>query len=254
MKSGKYETRLADFGDKFVDHRKKLKLALSLHTAMVADATSHKLDDQGDRLRAIEEKLDMMALFRKLDTPREKDVQKFLDEHGGVKACLDSDELLEELVAKSGEASSRISGRDSGRRSNDLPDIRKKLRKELQEDIDDAFSRNMLLFERKLDIQSKQLTDVMQEESEHIISTLLSGAHDRITDPVSSMWHRPSLRACLTPYSNRTCKRSGKTWSVIAPRMRCPHWIDKEIFTGMERQRQSPAFRSCSSRLLHRKF
>lgn len=156
-----------------------------MHTSLGVDAANNKLDAQNKHLREIEEKLDTIALFRKLDTPREREVQKFIDEHGGVKACLNNDELLETLVAKSGDSIPRISGRDTTRKLNDLPTIRKRLFKELVEDVDEAFSRNLALFERKLEMQNKQLTETVQSESEHIIHTLLSGAHDRIIDPVS---------------------------------------------------------------------
>ncbi|TFK44065.1 hypothetical protein BDQ12DRAFT_593650, partial [Crucibulum laeve] len=188
VKASVYETRLADFGTLFVDHRKKLELSLALHTSLGVDAANEKLDSQKHHLEAIEEKLDMILLFRKLDTPRERDVHKFIEEHGGVKTCIYDDELLEELILKSGESLSRISGRDA-RKSNDLPDIRKRLSKELQEDIDEAFNRNMVLFERKLEMQSKQLTETVQQESDHIINTLLAGAHDRIIDPdLQKIW------------------------------------------------------------------
>jgi len=130
----------------------------------------------------------MIAIFRSLDSPRERDVQRFLRENGGVKACISQDELLEQLIIKSGESisgSSQISGKETARRTNDLPSMRKKLFKELAEDLDEVLSRNMVLFERKLEMQSKQLTETIKVESDHIISSLLSGAHDRITDPVS---------------------------------------------------------------------
>ncbi|GLB44990.1 hypothetical protein LshimejAT787_1900680 [Lyophyllum shimeji] len=189
VKASVYEARLADFATLFVEHRKTLELSLSIHTSLGVDSANQKLDNQNGRLQTIEEKLDMMILFRKLDTPREKDLQKFIEEHGGAKACIANDELLEELVAKSGESLSRFPGREFGRRSNDLPDIKKRLLKEMQEDIDEAFNRNMVLFERKLDIQNKQLSNIVQEEADHIISTLLSGAHDRITDPdLQKIW------------------------------------------------------------------
>ncbi|KAF9462351.1 hypothetical protein BDZ94DRAFT_1322722 [Collybia nuda] len=189
VKSSIYEARLAEYATLFVEHRKSLELSLAMHTSLGVDSANQKLDGQGDRLRSIEEKLDMLLLFRKLDTPREKDVQKFIEDNGGAKACINNPELLEELVSKSGESLSRFSGRETGRRSNELPDIKKKLLKELGEDIDDALKRNMVLFERKLDIQSKQLTEAVQQESDHIITTLLSGAHDRITDPdLQKIW------------------------------------------------------------------
>ncbi|TFK17049.1 hypothetical protein FA15DRAFT_676340, partial [Coprinopsis marcescibilis] len=193
IKSGVYENRLSDFVNTFIDHRKKVELALSLHTAASIDAVHEKLDHQHESLRTIVKKLDMISIFRKLDTPRERDVLRFIDSRGGAKACITNDELLEELVVRAGDNASvsRISGREreNGRRSNDLPELRKRLLKELQEDIDDAFSRNMVLFERKMEMQNKQLTEAVQQESAHIITTLLSGAHDRILDPdLQKIW------------------------------------------------------------------
>ena len=185
VKSGVYENRLAEFSSIFDEHKKTIELAMSIHVTVGMDAAHDKLDSQHDRLKSIERKLDMIAVFRKLDTPREKDINRFIESHGGARACITNDELLEELIIKSGELSvARISGKDNGRKANDLPQIRKRLFKELQEDIDDAFKRNMVLFERKLEMQNKQLTDALHQESSHIISTLLSGAHDRIIDPV----------------------------------------------------------------------
>ncbi|KAJ2926508.1 hypothetical protein H1R20_g10578, partial [Candolleomyces eurysporus] len=190
VKSGVYENRLAEFCAVFDDHKKTVELAMSVHVAVGMDTANEKLDHQQDRLRSIERKLDMITLFRKLDTPREKDINKFIESHGGARACITNDELLEELIIKSGELSvARISGKDNGRKSNDLPQIRKRLFKELQEDIDDTFKRNMVLFERKLEMQNKQLTDALHQESSNIISTLLSGAHDRIIDPdLQKIW------------------------------------------------------------------
>lgn len=186
VKASVYEARLADFADKFVEHRSTLELALSLHTSIGVDIANEKLDDQEQMLKTIDKKLDMIMVFRKLDTPREREVRKFIEERGGVKACVNNDEYLEELVAKSGDSLSRISGRGggSGRRSNDLPELRKRLMREIQEDIDEAFSRNMVLFERKLDMQNKQLNETLRQESDHVISALMAGAHDRINDPV----------------------------------------------------------------------
>lgn len=199
VKSATYEARLAELGVVFDDHRQTIELAMQVHTSMGVDTANQKLDNQSDRLKSIEHKLDMIALFRKFDTPRERDIQRFIDSHGGAKACISSDESLEELVLRSGELSvARISGRDNGRKSNDLPQLRKRLFKELQEDVDDLFSRNMVLFERKLEMQNKQLTDALHQESSHIITTLLSGAHDRIIDPdLQTIW-KDMVRPVLT--------------------------------------------------------
>ncbi|KAF9050511.1 hypothetical protein BJ165DRAFT_1525732 [Panaeolus papilionaceus] len=183
IKSTIYENRLAEFAEIFTEHRRKLELAFALHASVGIDSANEKLDHHTHHLRTIEKKLDMIAVFRQVETPREREVQKFITEHGGVKACLNSDELLEELVAKGGDTISRISGKETSRKTNDLHGIRKKLFKELMEDIDEVFNRNMTLFEKKLDMHGKQMQDAIQWESDHIINSLLAGAHDRIIDP-----------------------------------------------------------------------
>ncbi|KAG6853160.1 hypothetical protein C0991_006448 [Blastosporella zonata] len=189
VKASVYENRLSSFVTTFMEHRSALELLLKVHTSLGIDSANDKLDYQGNQLQIIDQKLDMLLLFRKLDTPRERDIQKFIEAHGGAKACISDEVLLEELLSKSGESLSRFSGRDAGRRSNGLHELRKRLLKELQEDIDEVLTRNMVLFERKLDIQSKQLSEIVQDEADYIINTVLSGAHDRITDPdMQTVW------------------------------------------------------------------
>lgn len=190
IKATAYETRLAEYVTRFEEYRRKVELAFAMHTSLGVDVANDKLDVVNDRLRSIEDKIqETMALFRRLDTPREKDLQRFIEQHGGVKACLLDDEILEELVLKSGESSSRISARDASRRSSDLPSIRKRLLKEMAENIDEMFKRNMVLFERKLEMQSKQMAETVVIESDRVIQTLTAGAHDHIIDPdLQKIW------------------------------------------------------------------
>lgn len=231
VKSGTYEARLSEFGVTFDEHRKAIEMALSLHTAVGVDAANDKLDRQSERLTNIERKLDMIAVFRKLDTPRERDIYRFLEKNGGAKACISDDDRLEELILKSGELSvARISGKDTGRKTNDFPAIRKRLLKELQEDVDDAFARNMVLFERKLEMQNKQLNQAIQQESDYIITSLLAGAHDRITDPVSVSFY-PAFtpaHANLPPGPSKDLERYGAL--VCLPKFNL-----SSFFTGLER-------------------
>ncbi|EAU90989.2 hypothetical protein CC1G_02376 [Coprinopsis cinerea okayama7 len=257
IKSSVYEGRLSDFVAAFIDHRRKLELAMSLHTSLGVDAANEKLDEQGDRLRVIEQKLDMIAVFRKLDTPREKDVLRFLDSHGGAKACIANDEHLEELVTRAGDNASvsRISRKDSGRRSNDIPELRKRLMKELQEDIDDAFNRNMILFERKLEMQNRQLTEAVQQQSSQIITTLLAGAHDRISDKdLQQIWKdmgwkgsvkaRHFVLALHDYYTNQANQRSSPSDRSSLSPLPSP---------GMPRSPQPSSARSHSSLLQRRR-
>ncbi|KAG6834468.1 hypothetical protein H0H93_009456, partial [Arthromyces matolae] len=182
VKCTTWETRLSEFSAAFFGHRIAFELALQVHTSLGDDSVLRKLDEQDDRLQSIDQRLDMLLLFRKLDSPRERDIQKFIEDHGGAKACILDETLLAELVAKSGESLSRFSAREIGRRSNELLDMKRRLLKELQEDIEDTFTRNLVLFERKLDVQSKQFSSFVQDETDFILNTLLSGAHDRIVD------------------------------------------------------------------------
>lgn len=199
VKSKIYEGRLAKYGSLFIKHREKLELALTVHTALGVDAANDKLDTQGEQVAAIDEKLDMLLLLRKLDSPREKEIQRFIDERGGAKACIENETLLKELVDMSGEGFLGFTGGENLRGSEGLAAARKALGRELAENIDDALRKNIILFERKLEAQNRQLKEQLdvsfQVEGEHIITAILSGAHDRITDKVR---HSVRLRCSLT--------------------------------------------------------
>jgi len=214
VKSNSYEKRLMEYIVTFKEHRKNLELAFSAHASIGVDVANRKLNAQTHQLQNIEDRLEeLTTLFRKLDTPREKDLLRFLEENGGIKVCIANDELLDILISKSGESSSKISGRDLSRKSaSDIPAIRKKLFKELAEDIDDILNKNLALYERKLDMQSKQISETIEAESEHIIQTLLSGAHDRIIDAVNLRLLLPSHFSILMMVFNRISEPFGKTW------------------------------------------
>jgi hypothetical protein len=164
----------------FADHKKAINDSLHIHTALGVNAANKKLDTQDVHLKVIEDKME--ALFRKLDTPRERDVQKFIEDKGGAKACVDNDATLQELVSKSGENIASLDPTHSG--NGDLVSAKKMLNKELSEDVDEAFKKNMKLFDRKLEMQSRQLADTISSTGEHIINVLSGGAHDRVLDPV----------------------------------------------------------------------
>ncbi|KAJ7140785.1 hypothetical protein C8R44DRAFT_237363 [Mycena epipterygia] len=185
LKSKIYEGRLAGYVTMFANQKKDISFALQMHTALGVGEANKKLDGQDVHLKLIEDKME--ALFRKLDTPRERDVQKFIDEKGGAKACVDNDGTLQELVSKSGESIAGIDPTRSG--SGDLALAKKILNKELAEDVDEAFKKNMKLFDRKLDMQSKQLTDTINMTGEHIIHVLSGGAHEKILDTdLQAIW------------------------------------------------------------------
>ncbi|KAJ7657340.1 hypothetical protein DFH06DRAFT_991084, partial [Mycena polygramma] len=185
IKSKIYESRLAGYTKMFADHKQEIGFALKVHTALGVDSANKKLDGQDVHLKLIEDKMEQ--LFRKLDTSRERDVQKFIEDKGGAKACVDNEATLQELVSKSGESLASLDPTHSG--NGDLASARKLLNKELAEDVDEAFKKNMKLFDRKLEMQSKQLSDTITSTGDHIISVLSGGAHDKILDPdLQAIW------------------------------------------------------------------
>ncbi|KAK7029940.1 kinase domain-containing protein [Favolaschia claudopus] len=198
IKSKIYEGRLEDFMGKFDQHRQKLMLFLQAHIAVSVDDAIEKLDGQTGELRLIKHMVE--ALFRKLDTPREREVQKFIIAKGGAKACLDNDSYLKELIEKSGEKLSSFDPKQSGK--GDLATARKMLDAELKEDFDKALAKHTDIFLRKLDAHEKQLTDVIDETGEHVISVVIGylsgGIHAKVKDPdLKQLWEEQGWKGSV---------------------------------------------------------
>jgi hypothetical protein len=63
-----------------------------------------------------------------------------------------------------------------------------KLKPQLKEVIDDNLRKNMVIFERKFDVQKRQLVlemeVVVHREGDRVIDAISSGPHDRVIDTV----------------------------------------------------------------------
>jgi hypothetical protein len=191
LRSKDYEERFGDFIKKFNGHQRTLTLVLAAHTAIAVHTTNDKLDVQGQDLKIIQDQIE--RLFRMLDTTREREVQKFILAKGGPKACVETDVILKELAEKAGESLESLvptrSGKgDGGTTKKLLEDARKVLNKELAEDVDQAFSKHMEDFDRKLKAQENQLTVVIDSTGNRIIGAVIGGLsgglHTKIKDPV----------------------------------------------------------------------
>ncbi|CAK5271410.1 unnamed protein product [Mycena citricolor] len=181
IKSKIYEARLASYVAKFTDHKKSIAFVLTMDTSHSVGTANRKLDDITTQLDSIEMK--MGELFRKLDTPREREVQKFLDDNGGARACISDDAALAQLVAKSGDTT-LASGT-----SAEITATKTLLLRELSEDIDEAFRKNALLFDRKMEIQSQELKIAMKDGEERLRKVIKEGLHERIMDKgLQTLW------------------------------------------------------------------
>ncbi|KAJ6620274.1 hypothetical protein B0H10DRAFT_2216066 [Mycena sp. CBHHK59/15] len=194
-----------DFIKKFNGHQRTLTLVLATHTAIAVDTTNDKLDVQGQDLKIIQDQIE--RLFRILDTTREREVQKFIVAKGGPKACVESDVILKELAEKTGESLESLVPTRSGKGDGEtmkrlLEDARKVLNKELAEDVDQAFSKHMEDFDRKLKAQENQLTVVIDSTGKHIISavvgSLSGGLHTKIKDPdLKKLWEQQKWKGSV---------------------------------------------------------
>jgi len=135
----------------------------------------------------------MLLVFEKLDSPKERNVRKYLAQHaadGKLEALIENDTLLQGLVDESGEDQKELVASDSTALPGlpSLTIIRRILTNDLSEDVDKAMKRNLAVYERKLKLHQKQMQleieDTIRSEGNHIILTLLSGAHDLIKDKV----------------------------------------------------------------------
>ena len=160
-----YEGRLADYAAVFSDRRKEIGLALQMHTTLGVDAANRTLSEMHEDVRAVDEKLNMILLFRKLDSPHERELLRLIDQRGGPKACLSSDTILRELTAvnqAADPAAALSSLRDpltpSLQSSQTFdPKAFYAMRIELREDMQDALRKNLEVFNRKLEVQKTQL-------------------------------------------------------------------------------------------------
>ncbi|TFK64963.1 hypothetical protein BDN72DRAFT_922091 [Pluteus cervinus] len=196
LKSKIYESRLAEFGVTFESNKTELQRALSLHVTQGVDTANEKLNAQSLKLDSVESKIDLiLQIFRKLDTPREKEVQKFLDDSGGPKTCIEDDDLLTRLVEISGERFSAING--PAMEDKTIGRAREVLLKELQEDVNKMFETNFVGFQRKLAMQSYQLAAI-QASNEHIVEMLNSGSHEKILDhDLQAIWREMGWRGSV---------------------------------------------------------
>lgn len=200
MKGPIYEGRLAGYAARFSERRKEIILALQLHATLGVDTANRSLSDMHRNVRAVDEKLSTILLFRMLDSPHEKELLRLIDLKGGPKACMASDTILKELsfVNESSDTASALSalgdyGDRSPQQSQSL-DYKAFyiLRKDLREDVQKTLEKNKIVFERKFDVQKRQIIseieDAVHREGDRVITAVISGPHDRIIDPVSCVF------------------------------------------------------------------
>ncbi|KAG6915736.1 hypothetical protein DXG01_010066 [Tephrocybe rancida] len=190
LKSHIYETRLVNCASTFAEYGAKLQRALSIHTAIGIDTANYKLDVVGDELRDMHQL--MREVFVGLDSPREKEIRDLIQSAGSPQASITDNNILQTLIDKSGENTTRDTGenttRPSGHGNQNLRKLRKSLLGEFSEDVERALEQNLLEFRGKLDIQLREINIALARQGDRIIA-FFSGGHEHILDPnIRDIW------------------------------------------------------------------
>jgi len=129
----------------------------------------------------------MLQMFQKLLTPEQKKLADLVGKKGG-NTVLDDEQAMRELAAVETSLSPTNDQHRSGR--FDLAEIQN----EINDDPTGAIERNAELFNRKFDIQRRQIKEdverAVRREGDRIIRAMTAGPYDRIIDPVC-----PALRS-----------------------------------------------------------
>ncbi|KAF7319402.1 VPS13 domain-containing protein [Mycena chlorophos] len=192
-----WEGKLAAFSGEFTKRRDEFQLALSMHTALGVDAAVRGIDSLADSSKAIEAKIDMMMkLFAQMASPEQKELTRLAGDQKGTP----SDEVLKRL----NEEENRLSGaqgnskEQSATKDKQLAD----LKAELKTTADAAIAANMEVFDRKFEIQRRQIEEAVERavkrQGDRIIGAVLAGPHDRIKDPnVHAVWQEMAWRGSV---------------------------------------------------------
>src|ERR1700753_4014508 len=121
----------------------------------------------------------MVKLFQEFVTPQQKTLAArvgAMDE----KAVLEDEQTMKELA----DEESALQGQSGGTRPFDLVE----LQQEIRGDPEEAIRTNAEFFDRKFEIQRRQLAEdfarAFKREGDRIISEVTAGPHDRTVDPV----------------------------------------------------------------------
>ncbi|KDR77265.1 hypothetical protein GALMADRAFT_225374 [Galerina marginata CBS 339.88] len=153
-----YEKKFATHMEVFALRRSELLSVISEYLAIGISSATVALADVGRKLNVVDDKLETIIsrLFRNLDTPREREVFRFIQQNGGPRKCVDDLDLLPKLISKVGEPLG-TAGSPAIYDQKGLQDLQKQLREALIEDLDKVLEKHYSRFEKILQVQNNNL-------------------------------------------------------------------------------------------------
>ncbi|PPQ91056.1 hypothetical protein CVT25_013909, partial [Psilocybe cyanescens] len=183
-----YEKKFATHIETFLRRRSELQSIISEYVAVGISSAGIALAEIGKKVDIADDKLDRITavLFRNLDTPREKDVFRFMQQHGGPEKCVSDLDLLPKLISKAGQ--SPKTGKAVVSNRAELEDLRKELSEALNEDLDKVLGKHFLRFEKVLQVQSNNIKRMASHlENQGLLMQTQSSKLGRILDTVTTI-------------------------------------------------------------------
>jgi len=178
-------------------------LHMSAYSSAAIDHANVVLANVQQDISVVSANLDhyFSELFRKLDTPLDRDVLTFIAKNGGADKCIQNDDVLKQLLSRTGEKVGENNERAlSVQQKGGIEEIRKELQQELL-DIEDSLTEHFLRFEKLLDVQKNSLTRISDQLVEHgqfmkghdakldRILSILPGPATKVKDPVGVIYN-----------------------------------------------------------------
>ncbi|KAH9855711.1 hypothetical protein C2E23DRAFT_723446 [Lenzites betulinus] len=173
----RWDEKLQHYVKRFTKHRADIELTIAVHLGINIDKANKKLD-------TIESKMNLVLEYLQSCTPpEEKDMAMFIEKRGGKDVVLASEKLLLEFISRGPHSGGPTSERGWIRRRGTV-DLQE-LKEELSEDPDISIQRNWNAFERKFEMQERELEriqEIVHEENQIVIKSVSAGPHDKIRD------------------------------------------------------------------------
>jgi hypothetical protein len=89
----RWEGRLAAFSDTFSKRKDEFSFALSIHTAQGVDNVQQTLFGLEASVKTGSDSVAMLVLFRQLDSPKERELHKWIANKGGQEAVTENEKV-----------------------------------------------------------------------------------------------------------------------------------------------------------------
>ncbi|KAF5375792.1 hypothetical protein D9757_011207 [Collybiopsis confluens] len=199
--SPEWEKRFEDILTSFKQHQQNIHGDLTI-------LIGAGMKEAQTMLMKISETTSMTLLLQLLRSPKEQELQRFVEENGGPARFLEDNQLMQELVIKTGDSETMS--------LNELTELSNEIKREVKKTVKESIEENFELFSGKFLAQQGQLKDHLdtsiQREGDRIIHEFGADAHKRVADMVGNDVIQIMAHRLIKISMDRTLDRFGETW------------------------------------------